>query len=153
MKKIIKNYVYTLIIIILAIAIFIGINIYINTLNLAPIDFTKEKLNILSEESINQVKKVDSDVHIYFFGYEDSDKTVSLAKQYNIANNKIDAEAIDIAKRPDLAQKYGVDNKESTGIIIEGKDNRYKVLTPNDFYTYDNDTYEAIDITESKLFV
>lgn len=70
------------------IAIFIAGNIYINKINTNPIDFTKEKLYTLSDESINQVKDIDQDVHIYFFGYEEDNKTVSLAKQYENANKK-----------------------------------------------------------------
>ena len=148
-QKWLKDTVLTTVLVAVIIAIFIAGNIYINKINTNPIDFTKEKLYTLSDESINQVKDIDQDVHIYFFGYEDN-KTVSLAKQYENANKKIKAEAIDINSRKDLAEKYGIDSNESIGIIVEGP-TRYKVLTQNDFYTYDTTTYETIDISEQKL--
>lgn len=149
-QKWLKDTVWTTILVIAIIAIFIALNIYINTLNTNPIDFTKEKLYTLSDESINQVKDINQDVHIYFFGYEKDNNTVSLAKQYEIANSRIKAEAINIEERPDLAKKYGVEDDTSVGIIVEGPD-RYKVLTQSDFYTYDTTTYETIDISEQKL--
>lgn len=149
-QKWLKDTAWTAILVLIIIAIFIALNVYINTLNTSPIDFTKEKLYTLSDESINQVKDINQDVHIYFFGYEENNTTVSLAKQYETANEKIKAEAINIDERPDLAKKYGVEDDTSVGIIVEGPD-RYKVLTQSDFYTYDLATYETIDISEQKL--
>lgn len=149
-QKWLNDTIKTTILILIIITIFIALNIYINTLNINPIDFTKEKLYTLSKESIEQVKDIGQDVHMYFFGYKDDDNIVVLAKQYEIANSKITAEAINIDERPDLAKKYGVDSNESVGIIVEGPD-RYKVLTQSDFYTYDLTTYETIDISEQKL--
>lgn len=149
-QKWLRNTVLTIILVIILIAIFILVNIYINKLDLNPIDFTKEKLYTLTEESKELVKDINQEVHIYFFGYEDGDYTVILAKQYHDANDKITAEAIDINERPDLALKYGIDNDTSVGIIVEAPE-RYKVLTTSDFVTYDTTTYETIDITEQKL--
>jgi len=149
-QKWFKDTFLTTILVVILMAIFIFINIVVNTLNLNPIDFTKEKLYTISDESKEQVKNVIQDVHIYFFGYDENDSSIILAKQYNDVNKKISAEAIDITKRPDLAQKYGIDSDTSVGIIVESPE-RYKVLTSNDFVTYDTTTYETIDITEQKL--
>lgn len=150
-QKWLRDTVLTTFLVLAIIAVFIAINIYVNTLNTNPIDFTKEKLYTLSNESIEQVKDIKQDVHIYFFGYKEDNNTVTLAKQYETFNEKIKAEAINIDERPDLAKKYGVeDNASSVGIIVEGP-NRYKVLTQSDFYTYDSTTYETIDISEQKL--
>lgn len=149
-QKWFKNSLLTIILVIIMISIFILINYFINKLDINPIDITKEKLYTISEESKSQVQKVNEDVHIYFFGYDESNSTVILAKQYHNINEKISAEAIDITKRPDLAQKYGIDNNTSIGIIVESPE-RYKVLTSSDFVTYDTTTFETIDITEQKL--
>lgn len=149
-QKWLKDTLMTTILIFVIIAIFIILNLYIDSLNINPIDFTKEKLYTLSDESINLVKDIDKDVHIYFFGYKEDNNTVLLAKQYEVANSKITAEAINIDERPDLAKKYGVEDNTSVGIIVEGQD-RYKVLTQSDFYTYDQATYETIDVSEQKL--
>ena len=149
-KKWARESTVTAIIVIILIASFILINFFINKLNITPIDVTKSKLYTLSEDSKLQVKNVDQTVHIYFFGYEESNSIIILAKQYEKVNERISAEAIDINKRPDLAKKYGIDSNMSIGIIVESPE-RYKVLTNSDFFTYDTTTFETIDITEQKL--
>ena len=139
----------TFILIAILILIFIGINILMQKLDLAPIDFSQEKLYTLTEESKEKVKNIDKEVHIYFIGYSEDDSNIDLAKQYKQANKNISAEAVDINNRPDLAQKYGIESG-TQGIIIECGD-KSKVLTQNDLVTYDTTTYETISIAEEKL--
>lgn len=149
-QKWLKDTFLTTILVVVLIAIFIFINLYINKLDINPLDFTKEKLYTLSDESKEQVKNIDQEVHIYFFGYDESNSCIILAKQYHDVNEKISAEAIDITQRPDLAQKYEIDSNSSVGIVVESAE-RFKVLTSSDFVTYDTTTFETIDITEQKL--
>lgn len=149
-KKWLKNSIFTAILVIVLIAIFVLINLYVQSLDIKPIDLSKEKLYTLSEESINLVKNINNDVNIYFFGYSGDETVILLAKQYKEANEKINAEAIDINLRQDLAKKYGVESNDSTGIIVESSE-KSKVLTSSDFYTYDTETYKQIDVTEQKL--
>ena len=149
-QKWFKDSLLTTVLVVIIITIFILVNFWVNKLDLNPIDVTKEKLYTLSEDSKSQVQKINEEVHIYFFGYDEANSTVILAKQYHEINEKISAEAIDITKRPDLAQKYGIDSNTSVGIIVESLE-RYKVLTSSDFVTYDTTTFETIDITEQKL--
>ena len=148
-KKWLVNGTKTFILISIIIAIFIGINVLMQKLELTPIDFSQDKLYSLTEESKERVKNIDKDVNIYFIGYNDEDTTLDLAKQYKKVNKKIIAEAIDINNRPDLAEKYGIESG-SQGIIIECGD-KSKVLTSNDLVTYDTSTYETISIAEEKL--
>ena len=131
------------------VVLFIALTLWINSLNLNPIDFTSEKLYTLTETSKEQVKNVQNDVNIYFIGYSENDAIIDLAKQYHNENSKINIEVTNATSRPDLVEKYGIDNN-SNGIIVEGKE-KSKILSTNDFYTYDPKTYEQIDITEEKL--
>lgn len=131
------------------IAVFIAINIFMQKLELEPIDFTQEKLYTLTDESKERVKNIDKDINIYFIGYTDEDSVVDLAKQYKKSNEKIVAEAIDINNRPDLANKYGIESG-TQGIIVECGE-KSKVLTASDLVTYDTSTYENISIAEEKL--
>lgn len=139
----------TALLVIIIIAIFIGINILMQKLNLEPIDFSQDKLYSLTKESKEKVKNIDKDVKIYFVGYSETNQNFELAKQYTNANEKISVEVVDINNRPDLAEKYGID-KSSTGIILECG-TKSKVLTDNDLVTYDSSTYETINIAEEKL--
>ena len=128
---------------------FILINLGMQKLELAPLDFTQEKLYTLTDESKERVKNIDKDINMYFIGYKDDNSTVDLAKQYSKANEKINVEAVDINNRPDLAEKYGIESG-TTGIIIECGD-KSKVLTDSDLVTYDTSKYETISIAEEKL--
>ena len=139
----------TLILVLLIIAVFLAINIGVQSLDLTPIDLTQEKLYTLTDESKERVKNIDKDVNIYFVGYSDSDADLALAKQYKSANKRIVAEAVSADDRPDLAEKYGIESG-STGIIVECGD-KSKVLTSSDLVTYDSSTYETISIAEEKL--
>lgn len=139
----------TFLLVVIIIAIFIGINMGMQELELTPLDFSQEQLYTLTEESKEKVKDIDKDVHIYFIGYTDEDTNLSLAKQYKNVNEKIVAEAIDINNRPDLANKYGIESG-TQGIIVECGE-KSKVLTASDLVTYDTTTYETISIAEEKL--
>lgn len=139
----------TIILVLIIVAIFIGINVIMQKLELTPIDFSQEKLYTLTQESKDKVKDIDKDVHIYFIGATDEDANLEIAKQYKHANEKIVAEAIDIKTRPDLSSKYGIE-EGSQGIIVECGE-QSKVLTANDLVTYDTTTYETINIAEEKL--
>ena len=149
-QKWIGKTIMTILLIVILIVAFIGINIWVQSMNFTPIDVTKEKLYTLSDESKNQIKNITQKVDMYFFGYEDDNVYVQLAKQYNSINENINVETVKITERPDLAEKYGIDSDEAYGIVVQSPD-RYKVLTESDFVTYDSNTYETIDISEQKM--
>ena len=148
-KKWLINGTKTLILILLIIAVFLGINVWVQSLDLTPLDFSQEKLYTLTDESKERVKGIDKDINIYFVGYDDDNADLTLAKQYHNANEKIKVEAVTSESRPDLVDKYGIESG-SSGIIVECGE-RYKVLTENDLVTYDSTTYETISIAEEKL--
>lgn len=152
-EKIKKNWLIkrttTILFMLILVAIFIGLTLFLNNLKLNPIDFTAEKLYSLTSTSKEQIKTVNQDVNIYFVGYSSSDAKIDLANQYHNENKKINIEVVDATARPDLVSKYGIESG-STGVIVESGE-KNKILTSNDFYTYDNVTYEQIDITEEKL--
>ena len=148
-KKWLINTTSTILLIAIIIAVFISINIFIQNLDLAPIDLSQDQLYSLTQGSKDKVSSVDKDVNIYFVGYSEDDATVDLAKQYKNANNKIKTEVVTAESRPDLVTKYSIQSG-AQGIIIECGDNS-KVLTSEDLYTYDMTTYETINIAEEKL--
>lgn len=148
-KKWLVDGTKTAILVLIIVAAFIGINVFMQTLELTPLDFTQEKLYSLTDASKDKVRNIDKDVNIYFIGYTDDDTTLDLAKQYKKVNEKIVAEAVDSNSRPDLVEKYGIESG-SQGIIVECGD-KSKVLTTYDLVTYDQTTYETISIAEEKL--
>ena len=148
-KKWLINGTKTLILVLLIIAIFLGLNIGMQKLNLAPIDFSQEKLYTLTDESKNKVKEIGKEVHIYFVGYTEEAIDLDLARQYNKANEKIIVESVNATDRPDLVEKYGI-TTDASGIIVACGE-KSKVLSANDLVTYDSSSGERISIAEEKL--
>lgn len=148
-KKWLFNTTKSVILIVLLIVVFIGLNIFVKNLNLSSIDVTKEKLYSLSEESKEKIKSINDDVVIYFFGHSENDQTVELAKLYSKVNSKISVEVVDIANRPDLAEKYDI-TSNATDIVVQAPV-RSKILTVRDLYSYDYSAQKEVDLTEQKL--
>lgn len=148
-KKWIVDGTKTTLLVLIIIALFIGIRILMDNLQLTPIDLTQEKIFTLTEQSKEQVKNIENEVNIYFIGYSDNDLILDLARQYNKVNSKIKVETATSTTRPDLVEKYGIETG-SEGIIVENGE-RYKVLSSADLYTYDSTTYETINMSEEKL--
>lgn len=148
-KKWIKDTFFTTMLILILLAVFIIVNIVFANLDIAPIDFTKEQLYSLSDESKEQIKNVEQNVTMYFFGYEENETAVILAKQYEDINDKITVQLINTSERPDLAAQYGVTTNAQ--LVAVQSSQRYKIIDASDMYTFDSTTYQTIDITEQKL--
>lgn len=148
-KKWLRDTAKTTLLVAILIALFIGINYGVKKLDLKDIDVTKDKVNSISDQTKEQIKNVNQDIKIYFFGIEEDSTPVKLVKQYKQENDKISYEVISAGSRQDLEEKYGI-TEEASVIIIEAGD-KSKILTPNDLYIYDYTTYEQIDLTEQKI--
>lgn len=148
-KKWLFDTTKTFLLVAIIIAVFIGISVFVQKQNFTPIDLTEEKLFTLTDDSKEKIKDIDKLVDIYFIGYEENDTSIDLAKQYTKVNKNIQVEAVTATSRPDLVEKYGIDSN-SKGILIESGE-RYKVLSEDDLYTYDQETFDTIDVTEEKL--
>lgn len=66
-KKWLRDTALTILLIAIVICLYFALNFWIQSLNINPFDFTKEKLYTLSDESKEQVKDIDEEIHIYFF--------------------------------------------------------------------------------------
>ena len=131
------------------VALFIGINYSVQKLDLKTIDLTENKLYSLTDESKEKIKDINKEINIYFFGYENDDSSVELAKQYTRENKNIKVTVADAEKNADLYTKYEVEDGNQ-GVVV-ACDEKSKILTSSDFYTYDYSSYEQIDTTEQTL--
>lgn len=148
-KKWIKDTISTVAIVAVLLVVFWLINFLFMKLDVSPLDFTKEKLYTLSDESKEQIKKVEQNVTLYFFGYDENSTVMTLAKKYKDLNDKITVQSIDTSERPDLATQYGV-NTNSQLVAVQSSQ-RYKIIDSSEMYTYDSTNSQTIDITEQKL--
>lgn len=139
----------TILLVALILAIFIVGNGLLQETNITPLDFTKEKMYSLSDDSKNQVKNIEQNVNMYLFGYTDDSQIAILARQYSNVNDKIRVEIIQASERPDLATEYGVSGTDQ--LVAISSNQRYKVIGASEMYTYDMSTYQTIDISEQKI--
>ena len=77
----------TILLLVIILAFFIGVTVFMQKLQLGVIDLTEEKLFSLTEESKEQIRNIniENEVNIYFIGYQDIDTTLDLARQYTKA--------------------------------------------------------------------
>lgn len=149
-KKWLRDNTKTILLILILFAIFIGINILIQKLELIDIDITKNKLYTISQSSINQIKNIEDEVKVYLIGFNEDTALNDLMKQYNKENEKIIYETIEkIQDRVDIKNKYGLAD-ETQVIIVEAK-NQNKIILIDELYTYDYTTYSQIDVSEEKI--
>ncbi len=148
-KKWIRDGVLTTALVLIFIGIFILVNLLFMNLDIAPFDFTAQKIYTLSDESKEQIANVQQNVTMYFFGYDESSTPVTLAKQYHDVNNKITIQIINTSERPDLAAQYNVTT--SSQLVAVQATERYKIIDSSEMYTYDSSSGQYVDVTEQKL--
>lgn len=150
-KNVLIKKTTTFLFIVIIVALFISLSLCLHGLDLKPIDFTSEKLYTLTQESKDKAKEVKQKISINFIGITEDDPMIDLAKQYHNENENITIETATSTERPDLMKKYNLDEQYFSGAIVEGEEGKSKIISSSEFYTYDQTTYEQIDITEEKL--
>lgn len=149
-QKWLQDTTKTILLVAILLIAFIGINTLIQKLDLQDIDITQNKLYTLSEESKNQVKNIEQTVTVYLIGFEENTSLSDLLKQYTKQNENIKYETIkNIQDRADIKAKYQI--TDETQVIIVETEERNKILTIDDLYTYDYTTYKQIDVSEQKI--
>ena len=147
MGKWLRQTSLTVLLILIIISACIGINIAMDTVNLADFDFTKDKIYSLSDMSKQVAEGINQNVEIILINMQEKE---NFAKKYNSVNDKINVEVIeDVTARPDLADEYGITADSYNIIVKSGKKN--KILSSSDLYTMDYTTYQQKDITEEAL--
>ena len=147
--KWLKQTSLTIMLVALIFVVFIATNIIFRKLDFKPIDFTKEKIYSLSEESKKDVKDIEQNVNMYFFNYTEDSTAVILGKQYHDINDKITVQIINPAERPDLVSEFGITTSEQ--LVAVSSNQRYKTISSYDMYSSDYTTNTTLDLTEQKL--
>ncbi len=152
-RNFMTNDVRTILIILILIGIFLGVNLWVRSLNLAQIDITQNKLYSLTNTSKNAIKYINNDIHIYVWGIEELSTTVDLLKQYNAENKKITYKIITRDNDKDFVEKYYLEDNTPLILIIanEGtKNERTDYVYSTDLKSYDAN-YNLVDVTEQKV--
>lgn len=140
----------TVLLVVILVAAYLGLNIWVKSLKLTAIDLTKDKIYTLSDTSKEQLKNIDQETTIYIMGLKDNTSLIDLINQYEKFSDKIKTERVDdLNTRPELKSKYGLEDSDSAVVVQAGENT--KILSVYDFTTYDYTTGESIDVTEQKI--
>ena len=146
------NTTLTLLLIIIIIAVVVAINVIVEKQDIADIDLTGNKLFSLSQESIDKISSVKSPTKITLYQMSNYPEAINYAKLYCQKNSNITYEELtDASQRPDLQEKYSLGTSITSAVVIVEANNRDKIVSANDFYAYDNTTYQQYDVTEQKM--
>ena len=140
----------TLLLVLIVIACYIGLNMLVEKVNVENLDFTEKKLYSLSDETKTKLSDLNQDVTIQLINATNYRYLIDYAKKYTILNNRIKVEEIsDLSSRIDLKTKYNLSDTDMLIVIKEGE--KEKTLTSNDLSTYDYSTNKQIDLTEEAI--
>ena len=140
----------TLLLVLIIIALYIGINILSEQVNIPDLDFTEKKLYSLSDETKSKLKDLDEDITIQLINMNDYTYIEEYAEKYETVSDKITIEKIDdLSSRVDLKTEYELDDTDSLIVVKTG--DKEKTLSLYDLYTIDYSTGQQIDTTEEAI--
>ena len=153
-KKWLRETVFTMVLVIIIILIYMEINALASKVTIPDLDLTKSKIYSLSDETKNKIKDIDKEVKITLINMEnyDDNYVINYANKYSEINSKISIDKVDnLSARADLMTKYSIE--ESTSEIIVECNKKEKMLGIDDLYTYEytNNSYEVVNKIEEAL--
>lgn len=144
----IKDTSKMILLIAIVIALYLVINLWVNSINLAQIDLTKNKLHTLTDQSKNIAKNINKEITFYVWGYSDSSTVIDLLKQYNAQNEKINYKIVQ-KDNMDLISQFAFED-DYPALVGVNESGRNSYISNYDLFTYD-DSYNTIDLAEQKL--
>ncbi|WP_077533451.1 GldG family protein [Massiliimalia massiliensis] len=124
------------------------------------IDLTEDNIYQLTDESVDYVKKLDSDVNIYVCVSESdfvnaASSSVYYKQAYEIINNyakqnsHIKVQFVDLLEEPEFAQKFSSYDVQQSSIVVES-DKRVKVTTITDLFDQQQNSSTGTTTISSK---
>lgn len=149
-KKWLVNGYKTILMIVIIIAIYMGVNIILDKVTLPEIDCTKEKIYSISDETKDKIGKLEKEVKITLINYQERDSVTNIVEKYTGINSNIKIERVDdLSARSELMTKYSLNSTDSL-IIVESGQNE-KTLDTYDLSTYDYTNGGTVDKTEEAI--
>lgn len=149
-KTVVVSKLLTILIVLILIAAFLGLNIWVQSLELPQIDVTANKIYTLSDSSKKALESVNQDIKIYVYGIDEDNSVVGLIKQYCEANDKITYEML--SNESNLAKVQEFELEEGYSIVVLESGESKKIIDASaEFHSYDYTTYAEVDTTEQTL--
>lgn len=149
-KVVIVSRLFTILMVLVLISAFVGLNFWIQSLDLPEIDVTANQLYTLSDSSKKALETINQDIKIYVFGIDENDSVVGLIKQYCEANDKITYEMLSSETNLAKVQEFELEDGYSI-VVLESGDSKKIIDTSSEFHSYDYTTYAEVDTTEQTL--
>ena len=119
-----KSLVSTLISAMLLIGI-LGLVNYVSFKHPTQIDFSENRINSLTEQSINVLKKIDQELVVKIFERKaEAALITSIWELYRMSNPLVRIETVDLEIRPDLVKQYAIE-KAGTVVLEYAKRREY----------------------------
>lgn len=161
MNKIIKPFknkkfkygTYSTLISVIIILILIFVNLIVGKFNIS-FDLTSDTKFSISDATKEILKNIDKDINIYaLYNPDQSDLMVEhILKQYKSNSNKINIIYKDPYLYPTFAEKYNTEeNTVQNGSIIIESSSKFKIINPNEFYSYDMSYTSQGDVTSIEI--
>ena len=115
----IRNNVMTILLIAILVTVFIALNLWVQSVDLAQIDVTENKIYSLTDDSKEMLKNINKEVKIYLWEYVEDSSVVDLIKQYCHENNNIKYEILTEENNKEKVEKaHDGDIKFNLPIIV-----------------------------------
>lgn len=140
----------TLILVVLVIAGYVGINLAAEQIKVSDLDFTTKKLYTLSEKTKKRLKSLENNITIELINMGDDTYINEYTEKYERESDRVKVEKIeDLSSRVDLQTKYNIGTTDNLIVVKNGE--KEKQITTSDLVTYDYSTGETIDRTEEAI--
>lgn len=149
-KAILADTFRTFLIVATLLICYVAINAWAKEANLPKIDVTENKIYSLTDASKKALEKLDNEVKIYAYGFEEGSTFEDLLKQYNNVNNKITYELLTEESNYEMVQKYDLSEGYFV-LIIKSGDSEKIIDASTEFASYDYTTYQTVDTTEQTI--
>ena len=149
-KKWIRSKPTTILIVLILIASFMALNLWIQSIDLAQIDVTENKVYSLTDTSKKEIANIDKDVKMYAYGYTEDSSLVDLLKQYSRENENISYEILTEESNKGKVEEYGLSENYPV-VIVEVDDSSTMIDGQTEFYSYDYTTGQEVDLTEQTI--
>lgn len=149
-QKWIRNNVMTILLVAILLSVFVALNLWVQSIDLAQIDVTENKIYSLTDESKEMLKNIDKEVKIYLWEYVENSSVVDLIKQYCHENDKIKYEILTEELNKSKVEEFGLEAGYQI-VVVEVGEKETILDGYSDFATYDYTTGQEIDLTEQAI--
>ena len=144
-KKSIRYSTVTIVIVLVVLVLFVGINLIFNILNVKHnliIDMTTQKMYTISDNAKEFIESLDKDVTITIVQDEGrfTPRTVEALRNYDAASDHITYQYVDLDVNPAFASSFQKETITDYSIIVQCGD-KYQILEEKDLYYTREDEY------------